>query len=99
MRMAASNTRRTTPGAAGAWANVRPPTTVGGGPGRRSSHHGETPMTHEPAYDPLDTIRWMLDEARRELVAETAVTPDGRIRKKTKASATTTRCGSRPSAR
>ena len=23
-------------------------------------------MTHPPAYDPLDTIRWMLDEARRE---------------------------------
>ena len=42
-------------------------------------------MTHPPAYDPLDTVRWMLDEARRELSAETAVAADGRIRKKTKA--------------
>jgi hypothetical protein len=42
-------------------------------------------MTHEPAYDPLETVRWMLDEARRELAAETAVTPDGRLKRKTKA--------------
>jgi hypothetical protein len=42
-------------------------------------------MTHPPAYDALDTVRWMLDEARRELSAETAVAADGRIRKKTKA--------------
>ena len=42
-------------------------------------------MTHPPAYDPLDTIRWMLDEARRELVAPTRVAPDGKVKKKTKA--------------
>ena len=42
-------------------------------------------MTHPPAYDPLETIRWMLDEARRELDAEVAVLPDGRTKKKTKA--------------
>ena len=42
-------------------------------------------MTHPPAYDPLDTIRWMLDEARRELVAQTRVAPDGKVKKKTKA--------------
>ena len=42
-------------------------------------------MTHPPAYDPLDTIRWMLEEARRELDAEVAVLDDGRTRKKTKA--------------
>jgi hypothetical protein len=42
-------------------------------------------MTHEPAYDPLETVRWMLDEARRELAAESAVTPDGKVKKKTKA--------------
>jgi len=42
-------------------------------------------MTHPPAYDPLDTIRWMLDEARRELAEETHVAPDGKVKKKTKA--------------
>ena len=42
-------------------------------------------MTHPPAYDPLDTIRWMLEEARRELDAEVSVLPDGRTKKKTKA--------------
>lgn len=42
-------------------------------------------MTHPPAYDPLETIQWMLEEARRELDAEVAVLPDGRTRKKTKA--------------
>jgi len=42
-------------------------------------------MTHPPAYDPLDTIRWMLEEARRELDAEVAVLADGRTKKKTKA--------------
>lgn len=42
-------------------------------------------MTHPPAYDPLDTIRWMLAEARRELDTETVVLDDGRTRKKTKA--------------
>lgn len=42
-------------------------------------------MTHTPAYDPLETIQWMLEEARRELVAEVAVLDDGRTKKKTKA--------------
>ena len=42
-------------------------------------------MTHPPAYDPLDTVRWMLEEARAELASETYVTDDGRARKKTKA--------------
>ena len=42
-------------------------------------------MPHPPAYDALDTVRWMLDEARRELVAETTAAPGGKIRKKSKA--------------
>jgi hypothetical protein len=42
-------------------------------------------MTHPPAYDPLDTIRWMLEEARRELDSEVTVLADGRTKKKTKA--------------
>jgi len=42
-------------------------------------------MTHPPAYDPLDTVRWMLEEARAELASETYVTVDGRARRKTKA--------------
>jgi hypothetical protein len=42
-------------------------------------------MTHPPAYDPLDTVRWMLEEARAELASETYVTDDGRARRKTKA--------------
>lgn len=42
-------------------------------------------MTHPPAYDPLDTIRWMLSEARRELGADTATAPDGKVKKKGKA--------------
>lgn len=42
-------------------------------------------MTHPPAYDPLETIQWMLEEARRELDAEIAVLEDGRTKKKTKA--------------
>ena len=42
-------------------------------------------MTHPPAYDPLETIRWMLEEARRELDSEVAVLADGRTKKKTKA--------------
>jgi hypothetical protein len=41
-------------------------------------------MTHQ-AYDPLETVRWMLDEARRELQLDTYTTDDGRSRKKTKA--------------
>lgn len=42
-------------------------------------------MTHPPAYDPLETIQWMLEEARRELDSEFVVLVDGRTRKKTKA--------------
>ena len=42
-------------------------------------------MTHPPAYDPLETIQWMLEEARRELDAEVSVLADGRTKKKTKA--------------
>jgi hypothetical protein len=42
-------------------------------------------MTRPPAYDPLDTVRWMLEEARAELTSATYVTDDGRTRKKTKA--------------
>ena len=42
-------------------------------------------MSNAPAYDPLDTIRWMLDEARRELAADSLARPDGRPKKKTKA--------------
>jgi hypothetical protein len=42
-------------------------------------------MTHPPAYDALDTVRWMLDEARRDLAAETAAAPGGKVKKKTKA--------------
>ena len=37
------------------------------------------------AYDPLDTVRWMLDEARRELLLDTYITDEGKERKKTKA--------------
>jgi hypothetical protein len=42
-------------------------------------------MTHPPAYDALETINWMLEEARRDLDAEVAVLEDGRTKKKTKA--------------
>jgi hypothetical protein len=42
-------------------------------------------MTHDVAYDALDTVRWMLAEQARELGRESAVGPDGRSRKKTKA--------------
>jgi hypothetical protein len=41
-------------------------------------------MTHQ-AYDPLDTVRWMLDEARRDLQHDTYVTDEGKAKKKTKA--------------
>ncbi len=37
------------------------------------------------AYDPLDTVRWMLDEARRELLLDTYITDEGKAKKKTKA--------------
>jgi hypothetical protein len=42
-------------------------------------------MTHPPAYDPLETVRWMLDEARRELAADTTAGGDGKAKRKTKA--------------
>ncbi|MGD9570714.1 MAG: hypothetical protein AB7V62_02360 [Thermoleophilia bacterium] len=42
-------------------------------------------MSHTPAYDPLDTITWMLGEARAEVAAESYVTPEGKVKKKTKA--------------
>jgi len=42
-------------------------------------------MSHAPAYDPLETITWMLEEARAELAAETVTTADGKTKKKTKA--------------
>ncbi|HMN98733.1 MAG TPA: hypothetical protein PKD59_04920 [Miltoncostaeaceae bacterium] len=38
----------------------------------------------DAAYDPLDTVRWMLDEARRELLLDTHITDGGRTRRKTK---------------
>jgi hypothetical protein len=42
-------------------------------------------MTHSPAYDALDTVRWMLDEARRELASETTAGLNGKPKKKSKA--------------
>ncbi len=42
-------------------------------------------MTHAPAYDPLETIHWMLEQARTELAAETYLTDEGRVRRKSKA--------------
>lgn len=42
-------------------------------------------MSHTPAYDPLETIAWMLEEARAELASETYVTAEGRTRRKTTA--------------
>ena len=38
-----------------------------------------------PTYDPLDTIQWMLDEARRELQSDTFISDEGKTKKKTKA--------------
>jgi hypothetical protein len=45
----------------------------------------ETRQMIEPAYDPIDTLRWMLEETRREIASDTATGPDGRRRRKTKA--------------
>ncbi len=42
-------------------------------------------MTPTPAYDALETVRWMLDEARRELAADTTAGSGARARKKSKA--------------
>lgn len=38
-----------------------------------------------PQYDALETVRWMLDEARRELLLDTYINEDGKAKKKTKA--------------
>ena len=42
-------------------------------------------MTHQVAYDPLETVHWMLVEQARELDADTMVGPAGKAKKKTKA--------------
>ena len=42
-------------------------------------------MTHPPAYDALDTVRWMLDEARRELAADTTAGLNGKPKAKPRA--------------
>ncbi len=42
-------------------------------------------MIDPPAYDALDTVRWMLEEAHREIDSEVSVLADGRTKKKTKA--------------
>lgn len=36
-------------------------------------------------YDPMDTVRWMLDGVRDEVRTDTTIGPNGRPRKKTKA--------------
>ena len=36
-------------------------------------------------YDPMDTVRWMLDDVKSELASETTLGPNGRTKKKTKA--------------
>jgi len=38
-------------------------------------------MTHQPAYDPFETITWMLEKARAELTADTVTLDDGRTKK------------------
>ena len=38
-----------------------------------------------PKYDPIDTVQWMLDGVRAEVLTETAVTDGGKAKKKTKA--------------
>ncbi len=42
-------------------------------------------MSHTPAYDALETVAWMLDEARAELARETYATDEGRTRRTTRA--------------
>jgi hypothetical protein len=42
-------------------------------------------MSHQPAYDALDTIQWMLDETRKELDSATTPGSNGRAKRKTKA--------------
>ena len=41
-------------------------------------------MTHQPAYDPFETITWMLEKARAELTADTVTLDDGRTKKKSR---------------
>jgi hypothetical protein len=42
-------------------------------------------MTHQVAYDALETVHWMLAEQARELDSETTVDGAGKTKKKTKA--------------
>jgi hypothetical protein len=42
-------------------------------------------MSHQSEYDALDTIQWMLGEARKELDSETVPGANGRAKRKTKA--------------
>jgi hypothetical protein len=42
-------------------------------------------MTQQLAYDPLETVHWMLAEQVRELGSETSVDAAGKVKKKTKA--------------
>ena len=42
-------------------------------------------MSTQVAYDPLETVNWMLGEQARELESETTVDPSGRVKKKTRA--------------
>jgi hypothetical protein len=44
-------------------------------------------MSHQSEYDALDTIQWMLGEARKELASETVPGSKGRAKRKTKAQA------------
>lgn len=41
-------------------------------------------MGLDPVYDPLDTLRWMVAEARTELGSETYEDESGRSRRKSK---------------
>ncbi len=40
---------------------------------------------HVVQYDPMDTVRWMIESARDELTQDTVTGPNGRPKKKTKA--------------
>lgn len=39
----------------------------------------------EPVYDPLDTVRWMLDGVRAEVLADVIPLENGKTKKKSKA--------------
>jgi hypothetical protein len=39
----------------------------------------------QPAYDPVETLHWMLAGVRAEVLSETTTGPTGRARRKTKA--------------